>query len=506
MAGSRPRRLILTVIDGLGYHPLRRAIAAGHAPTLSAILDAGGHLDQAVSPYPSLTPVCLATIATGTLPDVHGIPSLAWFHRDEHRFVEYGSSWAAATIESLPQSIEDSMRNLNHVHLSHEVRTIFEALEDDDLIAASINYLIWRGRNWHTIKYPKLSRVAQRFRQPLEVEAPTHFFFGELFGSDGPRMPQLGIKRPRDWSGSNIARWLLRNADVDFMLLYLGEHDLASHKAGPEDTARAIRIADRSIARVVDTLGGIEKFTEQCALVVCADHGQSAVLSGQNSRIESAFPDVALYRGGGPSEYEQSELAIAPSNRFAQAYLLHGERLPARMEAVARRMRELESVDIVAHRKEPGSRSMVVTRGDATLIATPDGGGTPLRGLAPLPGRENWKLEGDLEALDLSVSRGAIEDGDYPDALVRLDAALNCAGCGDVLASARLGWEFVDLGGRSHSGGSHGSLHEADSIAPLLTFGLDWAQDDEDHPAHKRYRLAEVAPLIQRHFAREAVG
>src|SRR4029450_4601507 len=50
-----------------------------------------GNSRRAVSPFPSLTPVCLASIATGGGPDVHGIPHLTWYHRGERRLVEYGS-------------------------------------------------------------------------------------------------------------------------------------------------------------------------------------------------------------------------------------------------------------------------------------------------------------------------------------------------------------------------------------------------------------------------------
>ena len=45
--------------------------------------------------FPSLTPVCLSSLATGAHPDVHGIPHLVWYHRAEGRFVEYGSSFGA---------------------------------------------------------------------------------------------------------------------------------------------------------------------------------------------------------------------------------------------------------------------------------------------------------------------------------------------------------------------------------------------------------------------------
>ncbi len=53
-----------------------------------------GEYRRAVTTFPSLTPVCLSSIATGAHPDVHGIPHLVWYHRGEERLVEYGSSFS----------------------------------------------------------------------------------------------------------------------------------------------------------------------------------------------------------------------------------------------------------------------------------------------------------------------------------------------------------------------------------------------------------------------------
>jgi hypothetical protein len=75
----------------------------------------------------------------------------------------------------------------------------------------------------------------------------------------------------------------------------------------------------------------------------------------------------------------------------------------------------------------------------------------------------------------------ARRDGDEDDALLdavpdghaRAAAALANPNSGEVLVSATLGWEFVDLAGRHHlGGGSHGSLEAADSEVPMLTVGL----------------------------------
>ena len=65
------------------------------------------------SVFPSLTPVCLSSIATGAGPGGHHIPHLVWWHRKERRIVEYGSSFAALRAAGMTQSITDTIYNLN---------------------------------------------------------------------------------------------------------------------------------------------------------------------------------------------------------------------------------------------------------------------------------------------------------------------------------------------------------------------------------------------------------
>ena len=88
------KKLVLAVIDGLTPEVFEDAVERGTAPTLAALHGAGRYR-RALSTFPSLTPVCLATLATGAPPDVHEIPHLVWYHRGEKRVVEYGSSFGA---------------------------------------------------------------------------------------------------------------------------------------------------------------------------------------------------------------------------------------------------------------------------------------------------------------------------------------------------------------------------------------------------------------------------
>lgn len=502
-SGAAQRRLLLVVIDGLGSDPLRRAIAAGHAPNIATLLDAGARFDDAISPFPSLTPVCLATIITGAGPDRHRIPSLGWYDRGRDRFVEYGSSFAAAAVEGTWRGVQDVVLDLNHLHLAEDPPTLFERVQDGGMRAASINYLVSRGRTRHSIKhdYGPVRRVAKRVGVH-SLYGPDHLYFGELYGSLRPILPQVGFKRPRDWGGGHIARWLMRNTGVEFVLLYLGQHDVASHKAGPDSTQQAIRVADRALGRAMGSLGGIEPFLEKFAVMLCADHGQTQVT--HHAALEDVFDDVVLYRGARAGRDAAScELAVIGSNRVAMVYRTrqrhHGikeDHGTPEDRWIAERACESPATDIAIFGDD--GELIVVNGSGGELRACRDRDrGTPtLRCALGHDDSDRWIVSGDRELLDIRDDDGVLVYGAYPDALQRIASAVGCVNTGDVLVSATPGYEFTDIGGSAHTGGSHGSLHITDSTAPLISIGLDGASAE----GMGTVRLADIVPLASVHL------
>lgn len=501
------RRLLLVVIDGLGSDPLRRAIADGHAPNVSALLDAGARFDDATSPFPSLTPVCLASIITGAGPDQHRIPSLGWYDRGRGRFVEYGSSFAAAAVEGTWRGVQDVVLDLNHVHLAEDPCTLFERVQDAGQRAASINYLVSRGRTRHTMKHDYGPvRAAGKRVGVHALYGPDHLYFGELYGSLRPLLPQVGFKRPRDWGGGHIARWLMRNTGVEFVLLYLGQHDVASHREGPDSTQKAIRVADRALGRAMGALGGVEEFLDRFAVLLCADHGQTHV--EHHATLEDVFDDVDLYRGGRVSTAADCDLAVIGSNRVAMAYRTRqphhhdlrrvagpGTAAGPTDRWIAQRAGECPATDVGAFVED--GELVVLRAGGGELRARRDPGGVPtLRAAVTDDPLDRWFVSGDREVLDLHDEDGMIAYGDYPDALARLHSAVTCVNTGDVLFSAAPSFEYTDIGGSAHTGGSHGSLHVTDSTAPLLSIGLEGATTD----GLPTVRLTDIAELAASHL------
>src|SRR4051812_41030219 len=130
---------------------LERAVATGRAPTLKAVMDRGAYVDDCVAAFPSVTPTCAASIATGCGPDEHHIPSMNWYSRAEKRYIEYGSSFAASRRFGIARGLTDTVYNMNGAHLSRDVRTVFEVLDDQGLRTAGTTYLMYRGRHRHEV-------------------------------------------------------------------------------------------------------------------------------------------------------------------------------------------------------------------------------------------------------------------------------------------------------------------------------------------------------------------
>ncbi len=446
------RKLVLIVIDGLTPTMLERGIERGIAPTL-AELAAVGQLGRAISAFPSLTPVCLTTIATGALPGIHRIPHLVWFDREQERIVEYGSSFAAARRSGALRWWRDTIYAMNAEHLNPEAVTIFEALEDEGLRAAGINVTCFRGRQRHLPIVPGVAPA---------VLGPSRFFFYGLYESRDTGTSSTAVFKRASGSvdayAETAGRWLVTRDDFDFLFYYLSDYDFVSHALGPEGADEGLRRADGSIATLVEAAGGIDSFLDRYDVLLCSDHGQTAVQEGV--RLERSLGDLPLW---GRRASRRAQLVLTASNRAAMVYRLAG--CPLGSAELAERLGSDPSVEVVCYRD---GAEAVALRAGAELRFAPIGRG--------------WRMSGDERVLD------------QPRAHERLWSALENPNAGELLVSAAPGVEFADLAGRHHAGGgSHGSLERGDSEVPMLAVGIERLPQS----------IAEVAPTVLSHFGIE---
>jgi predicted AlkP superfamily pyrophosphatase or phosphodiesterase len=435
------KKVILIVIDGLTPSMFEAAVGDDRTPALSFLAEQGRY-SRAISTFPSLTPVCLSSIATGAHPDVHHIPHLVWYDRERRRLVEYGSSFAAVRAAGMARSLLDTIINLNRSHLGSDAVTVYEALEDAGLTTAAINITCYRGRTPHLPTLPGLT---------IPAYGPKRFFFYNLFESDPTGAPLAVFARSQgsiDGYAAAVGRWLVTRDGFDFLVYYLPDYDYASHAYGPDGAFEALARSDAAIGALLDAAGGPDEFLERYAVVLCSDHGQTHV--DRHVRLETRFS-------------EEPGVLVTASNRAGMVYRLPGCKLESR--ELAERLDEDAAAEAVLFLEGDVA---IARRANEELRFAPEGGA--------------WATSGDEGLLG------------YPDGLERAWAALSNPNSGDVVVSAAPGFEFADLAVRHHSGGgSHGSLRRGDSEVPMLTIGLD---------AQPR-SIVEIAPGVLEHFGVE---
>jgi hypothetical protein len=406
------KKVILIVIDGLTPSMFEGAVGDGRAPALSFLAERGRY-SRAIATFPSLTPVCVSSIATGAHPDVHHIPHLVWYDRERARIVEYGSSFAAVRAAGMARSLLDTIINLNRKHLGVDAVTVYEALEDAGLTSAAINITCYRGRTRHLPTLPGLT---------IPAYGPKRFFFYNLFESDPTGAPLAVFSRSQgsiDGYAAAVGRWLVTRDGFDFLVYYLPDYDFASHVHGPDGAHEALERSDAAIGALLDAAGGPDEFLERYAIVLCSDHGQTRVDRHVQLQRHFAADDGVL---------------VTASNRAGMVYRLR-DSAPTPRE-LAERLDADEAAETVLFREGEDA------------FARRDG--------------EEVRVDPDEPLFD------------YPDGGVRAWAALQNPNAGDVIVSAARGFEFADLAGRHHAGGgSHGSLLRGDSEVPMLTIGLD---------------------------------
>jgi Type I phosphodiesterase / nucleotide pyrophosphatase len=499
------KKLVLTYVDSLRTDMLGRAVEAGRAPNFAALIERGTLIENCVSSFPSVTPVACAEMVTGRGADGHWISGMNWYHRLERRYVEYGSSLEASRAFGVFRVLYDLVYNMNLAHLSPNVETLFEHLDDAGLATACTPFLIYRGRHRHQVSLDGLMRRAvdaTRLKFRHHTWGPAELFYGDLYASSPVPCKPTSIPGSRDGYSACCAAALAREDNFDFLLLSLPDNDNYSHRHGPEASVESIAKADHCFGKLIEAAGGLDAFLADHALILLADHAQTPVRRGL-PLVELLDREWTVLR---PSEGqpEQAQLAVSPTGRAAHVYLLPDTPASADPDAVRRMLASTEGVELVCRldgpdgaplaRPEPGpppaTAVAVIERGERQLRFCP---GTEVAD--PRGGR--WRLEGDLGVLEARIEEGRVRSDAFPDALARVWSALGAPHAGDFILSLEEGYEAVDWGGVTHAGGgSHGSLRAGDSLGPLLLAGCGPGDPSE----REQWALRDVASIALEHF------
>jgi predicted AlkP superfamily pyrophosphatase or phosphodiesterase len=495
---SAPPRVVFIIIDGMNRDAFEQVTQSGRAPALAFLKQSSGYVRDAVAVFPTVTPAATASLVTGVTPAEHGIPGMCWYDRDAQRFVNYGQSPRAAVVEGVRQVIDDFLVNLNGRHLRRDVETIHERLHRLGRTTASINYMVFRGPYTHEIRPGPLKRFlffrGRRARQT--VPGPKEHYFADIITGPSDACSKLlsarGMEkriRATDAWAACVTSELLERSAADMILFYLHENDHSSHRKGPASQVDSLAEADRHIAYVLDSFRSWEQAIEEVGFVVTADHSQSPV-SGDKDHVLDLFEvldDFRLVRPQpGKERFGRADVACAGNGRAAFLYL-HPSRRQSLRDAVLRTLDEVNGIDQIMWASDDGYE-VLSERGRLRFWRAQDGVRDE-RGNA-------WRFEGDLGAVGGIVEDDVIRTPEYPLAMWRVSAALDCERIGDVVVTMKLTYEAKDLAGGDHrGGGDHASLHAQDSTVPFLSTLAE---------PPLRPTAVDVMPHIVRHFERLA--
>src|SRR6201999_100459 len=102
------------------------------------------------------------------------------------RYFEYGSSLEATRAFGVFRALYDLVYNINLAHLSPEIETLWERLDDARARTACTPYLISRGRHRHEVSLDGLMRRAvdaTRLKFRHHTGGPRELFYGALYAS-----------------------------------------------------------------------------------------------------------------------------------------------------------------------------------------------------------------------------------------------------------------------------------------------------------------------------------
>ncbi len=466
-AAPTGKPIVLLIIDSLMDKPLRKAIEEGHASALQYLINNGKYEPNMISSFPTMSVTIDSTLLTGVYADKHHVPGLVWFDNKEKRMILYGNGAKEALKIDQPQVFIDAIYQLNQVQLNKQTKTIHEDLADMGKESASINGVIFRGNTEHTLRLPQWIAKSSGLPDQTKVTGPKWLSYATLAQQDPAHNPntrpwkKFGMND--DFSAQEMVYLIKQNQLPKFTLLYFPSNDNSVHRKGP-DELRGIENADRALQTVFSAYGTWEKALKDVIWIVMGDSGQSYVYDDREESVID-LRTLLKYRIAPLNKTVSAEdqIVITANERMAYIYAIDDK---VALTEVMAQLKQEGRLDILA--MNDGENVRVMQGNSEKMISYAPGG--------PYSDEfgQTWTLSGDLEVLDITVTDNRIQYGRYPDVLARLYGGMHSHEGRYVVVTVQPGYELVGESSPTHvGGGAHGSLHELDSLVPLIISGTD---------------------------------
>ena len=262
--------VIMLVIDTLMDPPLQEAIKQNKAPAFKFLIENGSYFPDLISPFPTMSVNVDTTLLTGTYCHEHQLPGLVWFSKKENRLINYGSHIRELWKLGLSQSLEDVFFNMNNHHISKNVKTIHEELED----SASINALVYRGNSRHYYKIPKLMSWFTTIKKDHPTFAPELFTYGSLkkISSASHLWPRFGFNNA--FTVKELTYLIKKDQLPAFTIAYFPDLDPSIHKHGRMDV-KGIEKVDQHLQKLLNVYDSWEDALKDNIWITMGDNGQA---------------------------------------------------------------------------------------------------------------------------------------------------------------------------------------------------------------------------------------
>ncbi|MFB5674026.1 alkaline phosphatase family protein [Paenibacillus terreus] len=463
------KSVIYLLIDSLLASAIDQGVAQKKLPALQFLIEHGQYYRDMVTSFPTMSVTIDSSLVTGTYPDQHSVPGLAWYDSDAERVINYGTGPMEVIRQGIPAVLEDAVLRLNGEHLNPDVPTIYEDLARRGFTSGTINGLVYRGPVQHTMTIPSWMRMITSWPERIQVKGPDWFSLGGLSNPLNGKIqaPQsifhrLGLN---DTYSVETLKHLIRTEQLpDFLYVYMPSMDKLLHKKGPSVLKGAVE-ADKKLQAVLEAFGSPEQALQQAVFVISGDSGVSQIMPAQEQPIIQLHK---LYEGynvlhPGQKVTAHTEVVLAVNETMAYVYCLK-ETLDLRH--IAQPLSADDRIDFVAWKEE--GWIVAARNGQELRFKTGDAWTDDYE--------QTWTIEGPLELLDLQPdeSRHEIRYGKYPDVLQRIYGSLNSHRGRYLIVGAKPGYELADRSSPTHKGGGgHGSLSLGESLIPLIIAGTD---------------------------------
>ncbi len=432
--------MLTIVIDGVNRSIYEKLLRSGKLPAIEELTKNAVNIRNCYSSFPSATVTGHTSIATSALPSSHGIVGQAWFDRQRREYIGYDFEL------TMPDNWIDAQTNLNDHHILGE--TWFHRAKRMGFRTFSAD-LVRKGADLKmSFIFPGKDR---------EIAIPEKLFFLRKFASHTSVKKSSILRKlflkvfpfhvlQHEVVTGNAVRAV--RAGYNFGILWFMETDASSHIYGPESLEGvegrpyiydsfedAIRDADEEISKLIRDLRDYELYIN-----ITTDHGQSRLEDGNRYHVSlsAEMEEVGLnaFTRIDPHEYEtrvgkKAQVVVAPSGpRMAHIYLLD--------ENVWMGVREFltdcEAVEFIFWREN--GRIMVDDGSDVC----------------------------ELEQYSFGK--------EYPRAVERVRGLLDSSRSGDLVVTARKGYEFQVSSYR----GAHGGLNAEDSTGFAVIHGPSYRE------------------------------